>query len=713
MDIAACDRFVLLIFRGIMERYIDAIERIRLIPEEKAVPETFRDYFMTCAQFILKLDSFISETKDIDLSCVSENDTHSCEYKNIIDRLKYWNHELYEEMAYGYETSYLNPSYSEKKLSPYGDVLSVLLMEIENLIPSAYEKDLLDITSVLETFIQIYCMFVSCYEEHSQDAERRELPDVQAVKDVLYSYALDYSEDFLKKQMDGQYIASDSYTRNVILKHDFTTADDIYLLGTYVSDTTQKTAEFIASLEENEIDRMAFTWYKGFKDGFKLQGKPYEKKSVIEFRFHTGFERVVKRAAAYFKEDGYDFTLPRRSGHFIARSPKGALALYDSPNRQMDYDHTYDSAICMGDRITARMLEESLHIFKSYGDEIKRYAGPVVMACFGEPEFEPVEKAEKLTFTEHQKKVYGKYSSDLLLIVHDFVIEEERSFTIIAWPLPTIGSDFKEIFLETIRINTMSSDEYMPIQSRIIEALDKAQYVKVRGRTNATDMRVMLHPITDPEKQSNFENCLSDVNIPLGEVFTSPVLTGTEGILNVNSVFIDGIQFKNLWIEFKNGRVTDYTCDNFEDAGASKALIRRVIFGEKEQLPIGEFAIGTNTLAYKMIDRYKIGARMPILIAEKTGPHFAVGDTCYSFMEDMHLYNPDGKELIAKDNECSILRKTDPDKAYFAVHTDITIPYDELDSIICVSSDGTETVIISNGRFVLEGTEALNAPLDN
>ena len=127
---------------------------------------------------------------------------------------------------------------------------------------------------------------------------------------------------------------------------------------------------------------------------------------------------------------------------------------------------------------------------------------------------------------------------------------------------------------------------------------------------------------------------------------------------------------------------------------------------------MGEFAIGTNTRAYRMAQRYGIGARMPILIAEKTGPHFAVGDTCYSFMEDMQLYNPDGKELVAKDNSCSILRKTEPEKAYFAVHTDITIPYDELDRITAIRADGSEIPIIAGGRFVLAGTEILNEALD-
>ena len=694
-----------------MERYNDAIERIREIPEEKAVPETFRDYFITCARFIIMLDDFIKETEHTDLSGYSFSEDSHADGGGNID-LREWNRLLYEDMVRDYENSYLNPAYAEKKLSPYGNILSVLLMEIENLIQSAYEKDLFDITNVLETFIQVYCLFTSDYRASEVNADAQTLPEVQTVKDVLYSYAYDYSMDFLKKQMDGQFIASDTYTKKVLSSHDFKNVDDIYLYGAYISDTAYKTAEFTASLTDEEVDRMAYTWYKGFKDGFLSQGKPYDKKSLIEFRFHIGFERVVKRAAEYFKEDGYDYTAPVRSSHFLTRSPQGAGFLYESPNRQMDYDHSYDLSLVMGDRISSRMLEETDQIFRSYDSEIKRYAGPVVMETFGEPGFEPVEKSEKLSFNDHQKEVYGRYRSDLQNTVYKYIDAEERSFTIIAWPLPTIGPDFQEIFRETIAINTLSSETYMPVQAKLIDALDKADYVLVKGRGNDTDMKVMLHPLKDPEKQSNFENCLSDVNIPLGEVFTSPVLTGTEGILNVKSVFIGGIQFHDLRIVFENGRVTDYSCKNFEDPEASRALIRRVIFGEKENLPIGEFAIGTNTLAYKMVDKYGIGARMPILIAEKTGPHFAVGNTCYSFIEEMHLFNPDGKELIAKDNECSILRKTNPDKAYFAVHTDITIPYHELESIEAVTGQGEHISIISGGRFVLDGTEVLNAPLD-
>ena len=146
------------------------------------------------------------------------------------------------------------------------------------------------------------------------------------------------------------------------------------------------------------------------------------------------------------------------------------------------------------------------------------------------------------------------------------------------------------------------------------------------------------------------------------------------------------------------------------------------MFGRKT-LPIGEFAIGTNTTAYVMAAKYGIMSKLPILIAEKMGPHLALGDTCYSYCEDVKVYNPDGKEIIAKENECSSLRREEPKKAYFNCHTDITIPYEELERIVAVSSEivevpemddvaeeRVETPILLDGRFVLEGTMELNEP---
>ena len=113
-----------------------------------------------------------------------------------------------------------------------------------------------------------------------------------------------------------------------------------------------------------------------------------------------------------------------------------------------------------------------------------------------------------------------------------------------------------------------------------------------------------------------------------------------------------------------------------------------------------------------MSRKYNIADKLPILIAEKTGPHFAFGDTCYSHAEDVKVYNPDGKEIISKDNECSLKRDTEPEKAYFNCHTDVTLPYDELGEVSIVTYDDEVITIIENGVFVLPGTEELNKALE-
>ena len=146
------------------------------------------------------------------------------------------------------------------------------------------------------------------------------------------------------------------------------------------------------------------------------------------------------------------------------------------------------------------------------------------------------------------------------------------------------------------------------------------------------------------------------------------------------------------------------------DQEAGHRLIVQGIMNGHETLPLGEFAIGTNTTAYAMAEKFwKFWTVCRSFIVEKMGPHFAVGDTCYSWSEDSPMYNPDGKEMIARDNEVSILRKEDVSKAYFGVHTDITIPYKELERISAVHTDGTKIDIILDGRFVLAGLDELNS----
>lgn len=133
-----------------------------------------------------------------------------------------------------------------------------------------------------------------------------------------------------------------------------------------------------------------------------------------------------------------------------------------------------------------------------------------------------------------------------------YIPGDERSFTIIAYPIPAIGEKFQEIFKETVKINTLDYMSYQDMQQKIIDILDKAERVHITGAgDNRTDLWVKIHPIENPEKETAFENCVADVNIPVGEVFTSPVLEGTKGTFHVTKVYLAGLLYQNLEVDFE------------------------------------------------------------------------------------------------------------------------------------------------------------------
>ena len=97
-----------------------------------------------------------------------------------------------------------------------------------------------------------------------------------------------------------------------------------------------------------------------------------------------------------------------------------------------------------------------------------------------------------------------------------------------------LQKEFEEIFESTIDLNTLDYQLYRECQQKLIDVLDQAEYIRVRGMgQNTTNIKVALHKLKDPVKESNFENCVADVNIPVGEVFTSPELKGTDGIFMI------------------------------------------------------------------------------------------------------------------------------------------------------------------------------------
>jgi len=682
----------------LMERYELAMIRIGEMVTEQYGDEAWDLYFQTIAGFIKKIDAYYHFVKNGEMLTAN------------LDILQQWNQVLYEDiLSENYEKSYANPAYAVQMLgAEYGAFWSVIVAEMRSMIVLAAEERLEELLIRMELFVELQ---VTCAYEWQENGKR---PSYESLQQILYWYVSDYSDITEEEKIKSMVVAEGNFAVKVMQEADLSQTNYLYRYGEFVSENELATAAFMAKLPQETIDLMADTYTEGYRMGFVLGNKDLSKKQTAEIRYALGFERMVLKAIDNFKALGLK--------PIVRRTPMGILqggglfklgAIGGNPNKQYDFDHKDDKALIWDKGLMQRKLEVFKTTFEHFKDDAYLYAGPAVIETFGEKPFEPVNKTEAPTLSAEQQKLVVEHRSQAGAIQREYILEEERSFTIIAFPVPEIGENFTEIFKDIIKINTLDYMKYRKLQQTLIDALDKAECVEIKGMNgNATDLTVALYKLHNPEKETIFENCVADVNIPVGEVFTSPVLKGTNGVLNVSKVYLNELEYRNLTVHFKDGMISDYNCGNFAEEADNKKYVKENVLYHRETLPMGEFAIGTNTTAYVLARKWGIESKLPILIAEKMGPHFAVGDTCYSHAEDIKVYNPDGKEIVARENEVAALRKSEPAKAYFDCHTDITIPYDELGELTAVCKDGCRIEIIKNGRFVLEGCEELNAPFE-
>lgn len=678
----------------IEERYELAVERIRVMQSENTVPEKYRDYFHQMAAFVQMIDELRTQ--------LLKGSYQQADQKELAA----WNERLYRDiLGEAYETSYANPAYAVRMLGEgYGQILSFLYTELRGAIVYTFEGKTEYLDILFELLIEVYNQF-----------EGEKVPEESAVRDTVYWYASDYCDVFTADRIREQLDPSKSFAVDLILQSDLTDVRYLYQFGEYISENELGTSRHLASLSEETIQKMADVYTEGYRIGFVNTGKDLSKKSVVNIRYVLGFERVIRRAIENFRKMGLEPVIYRSGVSVLTKRQHLKVGYYGGvANKQYEYDHKDDQALFLDRRFAERKLQVMQTAYEHLKDQAAQLAGPACMEVFGEEPFAPESKGEALKLTKKQNEIMLSFDSRQSQMVNTYIPGDERSFTIIAYPVPEIGEQYEEIFDEIIKINTLDASTYERVQQTLIDVLDQGTHVKILGAgDNRTDLTVQLYPLKDPLKETIFENCVADVNIPVGEVFTSPVLEGTNGVLHVSKVYLNELQYKDLELTFSNGMIADYTCKNFEREMENKEYIRENVLYRHPTLPLGEFAIGTNTMAYVAAKKYGIEEKMPILIAEKMGPHFAVGDTCYSWSEDIKVYNPNGKEIVARDNSVSLKRKEDVSKAYFHCHTDITIPYEELGKIAVITKDGTEILLLENGKFVLPGTEILNEPLKN
>ena len=668
----------------VRESYNQSVETIsgiyNKLQENKENLNKYDLLFLNISSLILKNVNFIKK--------LEENENYFAETK--FEQLKEENASFHEEvLPENYNTSYANPTYC---VEIFGDEFGALFSKFYTIFRYYKNYSFENRTYMIEKYNQV---FISVYNYVTKEELSFEKLN-KLVNIVETSDQIETKRNTLKKEYDK---ANDFYL-DIFMNSDIDNLNYLFKYGGYITENEIKIAKFFSKYPIEKIQKIARIQVDAYLRSFKIEKKDISIKSTVSFLFPIGFEKLAYWVTKYFEENGLDVIIP--------------WVISPQPNKQFGYDHRFDNSLYFDEDFTKNSQKAFRMAFENNKKIVRDHSGVVFIEKFGEKPFAPENKKECLKFTTEQSVLYRKHNNAMSMISEDYSPREETSFSIMAFPSPEIGDNFDEIFEDTLEINSLETSKYEVIQNQIINVLDKADFVHIKGKgASKTDFKVKMQNIKDPLTETNFCNCGADVNIPVGEVFTSPQLKGTTGLLHIEDVFLNGLQYKDLHLHFIDGFVEKYSCSNFETEEANKNYIFENLFSQNKTLPLGEFAIGTNTLAYKVARKHNILNILPILIVEKMGPHFAIGDTCYSRSEDLPAFNMyDNKEITAKDNEKSILRKTDIDQAYTNCHTDITLPYESIDFITAVSKDGEKFDIIRDGRFVVKGTEELNVYLE-
>jgi len=604
-----------------------------------------------------------------------------------LEFLKCFNDEFYmvfrEE---NYSDSFTNPQYCYNRFGEIGILLSAIY----------------SLLLLCNNFIEIDHSFIEKYKQLIDEIESKYKLNTLGYNDLLNSYR-SFSHVIqhvsLKHFIYMNYGMKRETVESIILNDDLSSTDYMYKLNLHVTDADKKMVEAINKISDTKLKEFAEYYFEAYMRSFTRNNLNRGSRTGMAIHSFLGLERFTRILYNTIEARGYQ--------PYIAY-------IHPKPiNNQFEFDHNADDAFYLSEDHLNEYLADMTNFFECYKTELLRYSGNFKIVRFGE-NIKPLSFIDvKPKYSDDQAKIRQTMNSSFFRLREKYIPEENRNYSLMGLPCIEIHEDFLEVFEHFIDINKMNNEENEKLQTILINELDKAEYIHVvGGRNNKTNIKVKMHNLNNPDQETLFFNCGSDANIPLGEVFTSPKLKGTSGLIHFPSIYIDGMYYKDLELEFDDGIVSNYNCSNADDVEKNKLYVKENLLESIENLPMGEFAIGTNTYAYSVIRHYDLFDKINPLIMEKIGPHFAIGDTGYSEMEDIKVYNPCGKVIIAKDNEISIKRIEDIDKAYTYIHKDLTLRIEEIKELSVVTAANDRIVIIKDGRYKLSGLEPLNNELN-
>ena len=348
----------------LLERYELAGSRLREIADGEIsdMGEALQLYFQRISCF---LTGCLDLYEKVSVDALSKMSFEECQEEN----LSYYRDILPDH----YENSFANPDFAVRALGEdHGKLLCFLYTELRSMRVYAFEQDKYKMTILLELFLEIYGMFAGGKVTYKQ------------LRETIYWFLYDYAEEFCAGRVRQRLDPDLRFATDIIMDSDLSDLRYLYRYGEYISEDEIKTAEYLNTLSEKEIDDIARTFTEGFRRGFIWKGVDLSHKSTVNIQYNLGFERIIRKVILQFEEMGLR-SVVFRSATSTLNKKQNIKSGYQSksPNEQYEYDHRFDNALYLDKRMVDRKIDCMRKGFEAFREQAAGYAGPAIMEVFG------------------------------------------------------------------------------------------------------------------------------------------------------------------------------------------------------------------------------------------------------------------------------------------------------------------------------------------
>jgi aminopeptidase len=303
-------------------------------------------------------------------------------------------------------------------------------------------------------------------------------------------------------------------------------------------------------------------------------------------------------------------------------------------------------------RLLLNSNENIINSFKEIVKPIMENSDAVIMIGGSDNDFE---------LSDIPSNIINLYNKLYVNPIH-FNIRCNKKWVLLRYPTPSFAQIsrlstemFSEFFFKVCTLDYKNLNEKMTPLKELMEKTDKVEIIT--PNTNLTFSIKNMPSI----------KCSGECNIPDGEIYSAPIKHSVNGHILFNIPVIEhGVEFNNIKLIFKDGKIIDFDCNN-------KEKFKEILDTDEGSRYLGEFAFGLNPYCKEPIKDILFDEKMTSSI------HLAIG----SSYDDCNNGN---KSSIHLDLIQSHKKELGGGKIYFDC-----------------------TLIYENGKFILPNLVALNS----